>query len=128
MGELNTLTGALSLAIVAMSIVFGVLASLALMMVLIKHVASLIERSRMGVREPSLREGALREGPSPVVEEPIPLRGHDDGEIAAIAAAIAAISSSIGKPVRVWNIKGPVKSLWKESARIENMIGGNGNE
>ncbi|MBC7332714.1 MAG: OadG family protein [Synergistetes bacterium] len=127
MGELNTLTGALSLAIVAMSIVFGVLAGLALMMVLIKHIASIVERPLAKVEEIKLKEVVGGE-PLLVEKKPEPLEEGNEKEIVAIAAAVAAISSSLGRPLRVWSIKGPVKTLWKESARVENMIGGNGNE
>jgi len=127
MGELNTLTGALSLSIVAMSIVFGVLGGLALLMVLIKYIALVIERAGQKVAEVEVKEerkpSLEAEKVSEEKEEVEDLR-----EVAVIAAAIGAISHSTGSPLRVWRISGPVKTFWRESGKIESMIGGNENE
>lgn len=134
MGNLNTLSGALSLSIVAMSIVFAVLGGLALMMVLIKYIALLLERPVTKAEKGAEVKGSLGKAP---LEERVEIKEEEvlepssiemERELAAIAGAIAAMSFSTGKPLRVWRISGPIKSLWRESSKVESMIGGNENE
>lgn len=133
MGNLNTLSGALSLSIVAMSIVFAVLGGLALMMVLIKYIALLLERPVTKAEKGAEVKGSLGKAP---LEERVEIKEEDlepsliemERELAAIAGAVAAMSFSTGKPLRVWRISGPIKSLWRESSKVESMIGGNENE
>lgn len=124
MGSLNTLSGALSLSVIAMGIVFAVLGGLALMMVLIKYIALLLERPLLRVEEPEVKV-SLREAKE---ELKVSSEVEVEEEIAAIAGAIAALTLSAGKPLRVWRVSGPIKSLWREAAKVESMIGGNGNE
>ncbi|MCS7233197.1 MAG: OadG family protein [Synergistetes bacterium] len=128
MGSLNTISGALSLSVIAMVIVFAVLGGLALMMVLIKYLALLVEASRLKVKEEP--KGVLREERE-VREEPSLLPsggGGDNKELVAIAAAIASFSATTRVPLRVWRVTGPIRSSWRESAKAESVMGGNENE
>ncbi len=126
MDSLNSLSGALGLSVVAMSMVFLVLGGLALMMVLIKYVARVLEGA------PKVEEVG-RSLPSQEKEEavllkeelPRPVSLPDlDGDIVAIAAAIAAFSGGRPYVYRVWRVPNFGRSLWRESAKIESMIGG----
>lgn len=127
MGSLNSLEGALALSVVAMSIVFLVLGGLALLMVLIKYIARAIEKAihpsvpvvEKGERIPPKVESAEEAREASLVE---PARDLLESDLPFIAAAVASLS--YGRPLRVWRVLPISKSLWRDSAKIESMIGG----